>query len=170
MVIISFDLRWLLAVSSRTRPTSRGELGATDEYFPPARGGRALTRRRIQCHQAESRGLRDGLQTGVGAELAEHRLNVCAKGGCRDTEGRGGGGRARAAREQMQDLELARRERFGRGRGLAALGEQQALELARREEHLAGGRGAHRADDIAKAALLREMPGRPGPRDIGERE
>src|SRR5688572_16077814 len=70
----------------------------------------------------------------------------------------------------MKDFELARREGFGRWCGFAALREQQTLELARQEQDLAGGRGAHRDDDVAESALLREMPGRAGPRDIGERD
>ena len=77
--------------------------------------------------------------------------------------------RACAAGEKVKDLELARREGLGRGRGLDALGEQQTLELARREQDLARGRGADGADDVAEAALLREMPGRARPRDVRER-
>src|SRR5687768_18272695 len=69
----------------------------------------------------------------------------------------------------MKDLKLAWREGLGRRRGLGALGEQQTLELARREQDFPGGRGAHGADDVAEAALLREMPGRAGPRNVRER-
>ena len=63
-----------------------GELGATGEHFPPARGGRALAGPRIKGHQAQSSGLGHGLEPGVGAELAQHRLHVRAKGRRRDPQ------------------------------------------------------------------------------------
>src|SRR5258706_6358264 len=79
---------------------------------PPARGTYAIARPRLEGDEPEPRGLGDCLEPRVGAELPEHGLHVRPERRGRDAEGLGRGGRARAARQKPEHLELSGRERL----------------------------------------------------------
>src|SRR5437763_1419455 len=84
------------------------------------------------CQPQPSR-LGDRLEPGVGAQLAEHRLDMGTQGRGRDAQRLGGVGRARPAREQAEHLELAAGERLDDLLVGGAL-QKESLQLAGCEE------------------------------------
>src|SRR5438093_862194 len=128
----------------------------------------AVARPGIERHETETRRFGHRLEPRVRPELAQDVLNVRAKRGGRNAEGLRGRLAGSAAREEPQDLELARGEWLDLLSCRVAV-EEEPLQLVRREEDLAGRRRADAGDDGLQVTFLREMTDGTGAGDVRQR-